>query len=98
MISIQNLEMAEKWDESIDRVLAVGQALKYTVKAWKTQGAGQDKTFEAIVDLRESFREAIREEGARFRKATETPNQQEIPGTESIGPRALPPAAMGTDE
>lgn len=96
-VQIQDVEAAERWDESIDRVIAAANALKVTVKSWKTQQRAQGKTFEGVCVLREALREALAEEGAKFARAVklqgELPLQPPAEG-ERPKPKALPPRRL----
>lgn len=94
MSQIENVEAAEKWTESVDRVLATANALKYNLKAFREGGASADDNWAAIEASRLALKAAMREEQARYVKAIEPPAQQSMPGMdEPRGPRALPASA-----
>ncbi len=98
MATIQNVEVAEKWKESIDRVVACCAMVKACVKAFTEGGASADEAMNATEAARSSLKDAMREEQARWTKMLEPPAQQEIPGTrrgeKPSGPRALPQTRM----
>lgn len=48
MSQIQNVEAAEKWVESVDRVVATASALKANLKAFSEGGASAEGNWQAI--------------------------------------------------
>jgi len=93
MTKIENVEAAEKWAESVDRVLACAGAVKANVKAFEAGGASANDALEAVERSRAALKSAMGEEQARWKKMLEPPAQQkmDMDGEERSGPKALPP-------